>query len=145
MLVTDGRGTPIGMHLATAQQAAVRLAEQTLDSLGVARPQGRHKQRPKQLVAHRGYGSGPVRRSWRRRGMHGCIPAKRRPAPRHPKRGRPVVAGQQEYRQRWKVERTFAWLGNCRRLLNRWERHRSLYQGFFTVVLMLICINQLLK
>ena len=27
------------------------------------------------------------------------------------------------YRRRWKVERTFAWLGNFRRLVVRYERH----------------------
>jgi transposase len=145
MLITDGQGTPIGMQLASAQAAEVTLAEQTLDSVRVARPRGRPKQRPKQVVADRGYDSGPFRRSLRRRGIRACIPAKRRPATWRPKRGRPTVARPEHYQQRWKVERTFAWLGNYRRLLIRWERHLSVYQGFFTFVLMLLCVNQLLK
>jgi transposase len=145
MLVVDGNGTPIGMHLASAQEAEVSLAEQTLDSVRVARPRGRPKQRPRQLVADRGYDSGSFRRSLQRRGIRACIPAKRRPATWRPKRGRPIVARPDDYRQRWKVERTFAWLGNYRRLLLRWERHLSVYQGLFTFVLMLLCINRLLE
>jgi len=43
------------------------------------------------------------------------------------------------------VERTFAWLGNYRRLLVRWERLLTVYQGFFSFALMLIVINRLLK
>jgi transposase len=145
MLVVDGHGTPIGMHLASAQAAEVTLAEQTLDRVRVARPRGRPKQRPQHLVADRGYDSGPFRRSLRRRGIRGCIPAKRRPATWRPRRGRPVVVRPEDYRQRWTVERTFAWLGNYRRLLIRWERHLSVSQGFFTFVLMLLCIHQLLQ
>ncbi|ASP38456.1 hypothetical protein CHH28_07120 [Bacterioplanes sanyensis] len=35
------------------------------------------------------------------------------------------------YDRRWKVERTFAWLGNYRRLVVRWERKLSMYRAFF--------------
>ncbi len=49
------------------------------------------------------------------------------------------------YVQRYKVERSFAWLGNCRRLLVRWERHREVYRAFFTFAVMLLCINHVLK
>ena len=37
------------------------------------------------------------------------------------------------YVQRFKVERTFAWLGNFRRLLIRWERHLEIYQRFLYI------------
>jgi hypothetical protein len=35
------------------------------------------------------------------------------------------------YRKRWKVERTFAWLQNFRRLLVCQDRLICVYQGFF--------------
>ncbi|WP_444889596.1 transposase [Microbulbifer sp. DLAB2-AA] len=34
------------------------------------------------------------------------------------------------YACRWKVERTFEWLGNYRRLVIRWERYLSTYRAF---------------
>jgi transposase len=145
MLVVDGQGTPLGMHLAGANAAEVHLAEPTLASIRVARHRGRPRTRPARLVADRGYDSGSFRRALRRRGIKACIPPKRRPASWKPKRGRPVGADPALYRERWHVERTFAWLGNRRRLLVRWERLLSVYQGFFTFALMLIAINRLLK
>lgn len=72
-----------------------------------------------------------------------CIPAKRRPKAWRPKRGRPVVARREDYAQRWKVERAFAWLGNYRRILSRWERLLEVYQGLVTFVAMIICISRL--
>jgi transposase len=40
MLVVDGNGLPLGFHLDGANRAEVRLAEQTLDTIRVARPHG---------------------------------------------------------------------------------------------------------
>jgi transposase len=142
MLVVDGNGLPLGFHLDSANRAEVRLAQQTLDTIRVARPRGRPKQRPKKLVADRGYDSSAFRRVLRGRGISMCIPPKRRPKTWKAKRGRPVVARKDDYRLRYKVERSFAWLGNFRRLLMRWEHHSSVYQGFFTVAVLLICLRR---
>jgi hypothetical protein len=43
------------------------------------------------------------------------------------------------------VERSFAWLGNFRRLLIRWERLSDVYRSFFTVAVLLLCIRRLTK
>ncbi len=40
MLVVEGIGLPLGSHLDGAHRAEVRLAEQTLDTIRVARPWG---------------------------------------------------------------------------------------------------------
>jgi transposase len=72
-----------------------------------------------------------------------CIPAKRRPATWRAKRGRPVVARKEEYQLRYTVERSFAWLGNYRRLLIRWEHLSRVDQGFFTVAVLLISLRRL--
>ncbi len=145
MLVVDGHGTPLGFLLESAQRAEVTLAEPTLATVRVARPRGRPKQRPQQLVADRGYDSAPLRQRLQLRGIRVCIPPKRRPKHWKPKPGRPIVAKPEDYAQRWRVERTFAWLGNYRRLLVRWERDVVVYQGFFTFALALLCLNRLLK
>jgi transposase len=143
MLVVDGRGLPLGFHLASACTAVVKLAEQTLDTIQVWRPRGRPKQRPEKLVADRGNDSHGFRQSLRRRGIRMCIPPKRRPAKWKAKRGRPIVARKEGYRLRFTVERSFAWLGNYRRLLIRWDHLSSVYQGFFTVAVLLVCLRRL--
>jgi transposase len=142
MLVVDGNGLPLGFHLDTANRAEARLAQQTLDTINVARSRGRPKQRPKKLVADRGYDSRAFRRVLRSRGIRMCIPPKRRPKNWKAKRGRPVVARKDDYRLRFKVERSFAWLGNFHRLLIRWEYHFSVYRSWFTVAVLLLCLRR---
>ncbi len=46
------------------------------------------------------------------------------------------------YRERWKVERLFAWLGQFRRLVVRHERLVEVFRGFVLVAFILICLRQ---
>lgn len=52
--------------------------------------------------------------------------------------GRPL----RRYRRRWKNERLFAWLGNFRRLVVRYERHALNYLGFVHLGCILIVLRQ---
>jgi hypothetical protein len=54
-----------------------------------------------------------------------------------------VLARKDDHRQRYKVERTFGWLGNFCRLLIRWEREFSVYRSFFALALAAICWKRL--
>lgn len=74
MLVADRNGLPLGFHLASAACAEIQLATTTLDTISVTRPHGRPRQRPKKLVADRGYDSSAFRSTLRRRGIAMCIP-----------------------------------------------------------------------
>jgi transposase len=145
MLVVDGNGLPIGFHLDSASPAEVKLAAQTLQTVRVKSRSGQYKTRPCQLAADRAYDSRAFRESLRKRGIKSCIPPRRRPRTWRKKRGRPIAADQETYKQRFKVERSFSWMGNYRRLLIRWEHHLSVYRGFCFFALALICINRLLK
>ena len=55
-------------------------------------------------------------------------------------RGHPVKGGL-DYSVRWKVEKTFAWLGNFRRLIVRHERYLSTFRNFFLVALIRISMR----
>ena len=135
-IITDGNSLPLGFYLDSAQAAEVKLAPQTLESVLVHGKAGRPRTRPVQIVADRGYDSMAFRQSLRERGIGVCIPPRRRPKTWKPKRGRPVTYDKVAYVQRYRVERSFAWLGNCRRLLVRWERHLEVYRAFFTFAVM---------
>src|SRR5207302_3062359 len=66
--------------------------------------------------------------------------------PHRPNRKRlPLQDGRKlrRYRRRWKVERTFAWLGNFRRLVVRYERSLKMYRAFFHVACLVITLRQL--
>ena len=145
MLVVDGNGVPIGFHLDSASPAEVKLAAPTLQSVGIKSRTGQLKTRPRQLAADRAYDSRAFRQSLRKRGIKACIPPRRRPKNWRKKRGRPVTADPETYKQRFKVERSFSWMGNYRRLLIRWEHHLSVYSGFCFLALALICLDRLLK
>jgi len=143
MVVVEGGGIPIGVLVTSAQQAEVRLAPATLATVGVPQARGRPKTRPRQLVADRGYDSRPFRRSLRRRGIRPCIPPRAFQGRRRP--GRPLQTFRKEYARRWIVERTFAWLGNFRRLVVRYERLVHVYYGLFLLACVLICLARILE
>jgi len=138
MLVADGNGIPLALLVARANQAEVKLAEATLDRVRVPRHRGRPRRRPERLVADKGYDSDRFRGWLRRKGVIPCIP------PRENRRGR-RKRWEEEYRERWRVERTFAWVGNFRRLVVRYERMASMYEAFCVIACILICLRELLK
>ena len=141
MLVTDANGLPVGLELASANRHEVKLAVPTLQTVRVPRGgRGRPKQRPEELVADKAYDSKRFREWLRSKGIKPTIPPYERRVRKRSKRGRPVKVGL-DYSDRWKVERTFAWLGNFRRLLVRHERYLSTFRAFFLVALILISMR----
>ena len=142
MVVVDGQGVPLGSQLASASPAEVKLAEGTLQNISVPGPSpGRSRQRPLRIIADRGYDSDPLRWRLLQRGMLLLSPHRR-------KRRRPSVNDgrmMRRYRKRWKVERTFAWLGNFRRLVVRYDRRLDMYRAFFHLACALITLRSLLK
>ena len=114
------------------------LAEPTLAAVRVPRrARGRPRVRPERIIADRGYDSDPLRRRLRRRGIELIVPYRRN------KRNKPYQDGRKlrRYRRRWKIERTFAWLGNFRRLQVRQDRILSVFEGFFHVACLLITLR----
>lgn len=140
MLVADGKGLPIGLQLASASPHEVTLAIPTLDTVRVPQRCGRPRQRPRELVADKAYDSKQFRHWLRCRGIKATIPPYERRPRRRPKRGRPITAGP-GYGERWKVERTFAWCGNFRRLLVRHERYLTTFRAFFLVAFIIITLR----
>jgi transposase len=144
MVVADGQGLPIGLYVESAQPHESQLVEATLATVRVPQRRGRPRTRPKELVADRAYDSQAIRQRLRRRGIKPTIPTVERPKRRRPKRGRPIKTGP-SYRQRWKVERCFGWMDNCRRLVVRYERAVEHYHAFCLIAVILWCINLILK
>lgn len=140
MVVADGNGLPIGLHLASARPHELTLARATLETVRVPRRRGRPRKRPREVVADRAYDSRAFREWLREKGIKPTIPPIERRRER-PKRGRPVQVGP-GYRERWKVERLFAWLGQYRRLVVRHERLLEVFRGFVLVAFILICLRQ---
>jgi transposase len=139
MVVGDGSGVPLGSQLASASPAEVTLAESTLKKISVPQRRGRPRTRPLRVIADRGYDSDPLRWRLLRRGIVLIVPQRKG-------RRKPSLNDGRElrrYRKRWKIERTFAWLGNFRRLLVRHDHKVQMYAAFFHVACLIITLRHL--
>ena len=140
MVVVDGQGVPLACHLDSASPAEVTLLERTLDNIDVQPAPGTEQQpQPQRLVCDKGYDSDGLRQRLTERGIELVCPHRRN-------RKRPPLQDRRKlrrYKRRWKVERTFAWLGNFRRLVVRYERSLKMYRAFFHVACLLITLRQL--
>jgi transposase len=139
MVVVDGQGIPLGIHVTSARPAEVKLVDATLNTIRVPRRgPGRPRQKPTRLIADRGYDSDPLRDSLSRRGITPIIPYRNWNLRRRYDDGRRL----RRYRHRWIIERTFAWLGHYRRLLVRHERFTSMYLSFLYFAAALIALRR---
>ncbi len=144
MVITDGNGLPLGLYLDDAQPHESQYAESTLATIRVPQRRGRPRTRPHELIADKAYDSQAFRRALRQRGIRPTIPTYERRRRRTPKRGRPRVLGA-HYQNRWKVERCFAWVDNCRRLVVRYDREIKHYRAFCLIAFILWCTKRIMK
>ena len=139
MVVVDGQGVPLGSTLASASPAEVTLAEEALETVKVPRNgRGRPKKRPLRLIGDKGYDSDPLRKRLKELKIDLIVPHRKNRKKPKLQDGRKL----RRYRKRWKVERTFAWLGNYRRLLVRHEHLIEVYRAFFHLACFIIVLNR---
>jgi len=102
---------------------------------------GRPRQKPCRLIADRGYDSDPLREHLAARGIELIAPHRKN------RRKPPTQDGRalRRYKRRWIVERTFAWLGNFRRLVVRYDCSLTVYQGSFHIACFMIVLWRVLK
>jgi transposase len=139
MVVVDGQGIPLGIHVTSATPAEVTLVEPTLKTIRVPRRHGgAPRSKPRRLVADRAYDSDPLRGRLAQRGITLIVPY------RANRKTRPYEDGRllRRYRHRWIIERTFAWLGGFRRLLVRHERITSMYCALLYFAAALIALRR---
>ena len=139
MVVVDGQGIPIGSTLASASPAEVKLAEETLETVKVPRKgRGRPKKRPLRLIADKAYDSDPLRKRLKVFKIDLIVPHRKNRKKAKIQDGRKL----KRYRKRWKIERTFSWFNNFRRLVVRYERLIETYRGFFHLACIMIVLNR---
>ncbi len=131
--VADGAGLPVAVCAASAAPHEVTLVAATLNSRFVDDP----PQPPQRLIGDRAYDADPLDVALAELGVEMIAPHRRNRTTPKTQDGRPL----RRFRRRWKVERLFAWLGNFRRLVVRYERYALNYLGF----VQLGCIPILLR
>ncbi|NOT56592.1 MAG: transposase [Deltaproteobacteria bacterium] len=138
-LLIQAHGHPLHFTLTKANWHDQRAILTTLEGIRI----GKRKRKPKRLGLDKGYDSEPLRRALRARRIipiapyrknHIAIPLGRPPKDRHHAR---------YCRQRWKVERSFAWLNNARRLDRFLERDQKTYRALMRVFFIRYYLNLL--
>jgi len=95
---------------------------------------------PQRLIGDKAYDSDKLDRELARQGIELIAPHRRNRRPdRVTQDGRPL----RRYRRRWKIERLFAWLGNYRRLVVRYERQAENFHALVQLACCLILLRQL--
>lgn len=134
MLPIDGQGLPLGLNVPSASPAEVQLIEPLLDGQVLNQHAPQHAPR---LIYDKAGDSDALRDRLADDGIDLICP--HRAGRIKPKRqdGRKL----RRDKQRWKMERSIAWLTDYRRLVVRYERHPELYFAFAQ----LACVHLLNK
>ena len=131
MAMADRFGLPLAACAASASPHESTLVAATLDSHFVA-------DLPERLIGDRAYDADPLDDALAELGVEMIAPHRRNRTKAKTQDGRPL----RRYRRRWKIERLFAWLGNFRRLVVRYERQALNYLGFVQLGCILILPRQ---
>jgi len=131
-VLTDLYGAPLVAKVTKANEDDRKQLIPMVDAVPkVAGKVGAPRQRPRYLLADRGYDSNPHRRQLEARGI---VPVIAR---------RNTANGSGLGKFRWVVERTISWLHQFRRLRSRWEKLPEMHQAFLTLGCALICFRLL--
>ena len=130
MVLVDGKGLPLGMHLSSASPGESTLAETTLAKRVT-------RKLPKRIIADKGYDARPLWERLRKRGVDLISP--------HLSNRKNVFQDGRKlrrYKRRWIVERTNAWLFNFRRLTVRYENSIDRFKAFVQLACVLITLRR---
>lgn len=131
--VTDGRGTPLAVHVAAANESEVNLIEPVLDNLPF------DARVPEHLIYDRAADSDPLReRLLEERGIELVSPHRKnrkRPATQDGRACR-------RYKRRYKVERTHSWFHNFRRTIIRYETTLERYTGWIHLACVVLTLRR---
>lgn len=130
MAVADGTGLPLAILADSASPHEVKLVERTITERFT-------DERPRKIIGDKAYDSDPLDKELKKLDIELIAPHKANRKRAKTQDGRKL----RRYKRRWKIERLFAWLGNFRRIIVRYEYHADNYLGFVLLGCMLILLR----
>jgi transposase len=131
-LLIDGRGTPLAVRITGANRNESLEAMNLVDDIPPIRGRrGRPRRKPGALYGDRQYGTPRNREGLKARRIEDHLARQRTPH------------GSGLGKIRWVVERTFAWVGQARRLKIRYDKLPSIHRAFHLLQLARICCKVL--
>lgn len=134
-LITEKEGLPLVTNSIKGNRHDLLQAEKTVKKIKVG-----YKKRVKKLNGDKGFDSKTFRQFLRKKGIKSNIPERNFKNRR--KKGRKPIYDKLVAKFRPFIERTFAWLKYFRRLRYRWERKKKMFQAFFDLGCLLICLRR---
>jgi putative transposase len=125
-LLTEARGVPVGLAVEGANRHDKKVAEATLGSIPVERPEPT-EEAPQGMCLDKGYDYDDTRALVAEFGFTAHVRARGEEA-----RALKEEAGSKA--RRWVVERTHSWMNRFRRVLIRWEKKVENYFGMLHLV-----------
>ncbi len=130
MAMADSAGLPVAAHTASASPHEVTLVGDTLSSRFI-------DDLPEHLIGDKAYDPDHLDAELQAQGIEMIAPNRR--GRKKTQDGRPL----RRYKRRWKIEQLFAWLGNYRRLVVRYEHNIDNFLGFVHLGCILILLRYL--
>lgn len=132
MVVVDGQGLPVGKQLVSASPHESKFIETTVQASFAPAKVTR-------IIYDKAADGNALRARMAELGID-LIAPELRCRKTHMQDKRKL----RRYRRRWKMDRTFAWLGNYRRLVVRYENKLHVYSAFFPLACIMIVLRALL-
>lgn len=136
--MVDSQGNPLAITCGRANRHDQKFALKTIDRVTV----GGRIRRPKRLGADKGYDSDDFRGALRERKIKPCLVRRNNNRKNITKQ---ELKEKKYSQQRWKVERSFNWLNNNRRIDRFMEKKTSTYQGFCHLMFIKYYLKKLVK
>jgi transposase len=130
MAITDASGLPIAIRTFGASTHEVKLVIETLSALFI-------QDKPKILIGDKAYDSDQLDKRLKRKKIKMVAP--NRAGRKKSQDGREL----RRYKRRWKVERLFAWIGNFKRTVVRYDYNWQNYFGFVQLACTMILMRRL--
>jgi len=136
--VIDGQGNPLAIACGRANHHDQKFALKTVKRITV----GGKTRHPARLGADKGYDDAKFRKELRTRNIKPCLIRRSN----NQKNITKAELRERKYsQQRWKVERSFNWLNNNRRIDRFMEKKTSTYQGFYHLMFIKYYLKKLSK
>ena len=130
-LLVDGHGMPLSVITTSASSSERAEVINLLAQVRVFGCRKRPRCCPRELEADKGYDAQDLRNKLRKKGIRPIIPRRIWPNRKQARGRKPPKC-----KNRWKVERCFAWLQRkFRRLCIRWERRSRYWNGFMQLAI----------
>lgn len=136
--MVDSKGNPLSIICCRANHHDQKFALKTVDGVTV-----RNKvRRPRRLGADKGYDSDDFRKELRKRRIKPCLIRRSNNKKNITKQ---ELREKRYSQQRWKVERSFNWMNNNRRIDRFMEKKTSTYQGFCYLMFVKYYLKKLVR